>query len=85
MSGTGFEVVLEAMSAFFVWKGGGKDQLEGCVRCGGWIFAAVVLCEAAVEIGCNPGVAEGGVGYALQAVDVVPSVSGIYAASRTET
>lgn len=72
MARAGFKVFLEAKRSFFVWKGGGKDQLEGCVQCGGWIFAAVVLRDAAVEIGCNPGV-EGGVGYALQAVDVAPS------------
>lgn len=65
VSGTGFKVSLEGLGTAFVWKGGGKNNLQWDIRGGGWIFAAVVLTQTAVEVPRQTGVAEGRSGAAL--------------------
>jgi len=77
VSRAGFEIGLESKGTVLVREGGGKDNPEWCIRCGGWIFAAVVLVETALEVSCEAGVAESGVGYALKAVDVVPALEAL--------
>ena len=82
MSRTGLEIGFEGEGAPLVREGCGKGHAEGRVRCGGGVFAAVVLKEATVEVRCDAGVAEGWMGLAAETIDVEPAELGRHAETR---
>jgi hypothetical protein len=72
VTGSGFEIGFKGEGPLLAGESGGEGDAEGGVGCGRWIIAAVVLKEAPVEVAREAGVAEGGSGAALKAIDVVP-------------